>query len=65
MFLRWHYVIDVFAGFTLATVAAVVAPRITRWEVARRRALGLTALVPLFGSKHAEGAPDNAGRATA
>lgn len=66
MFLRWHYVIDVFAGFSLATVAALVAPRITRWEVARRRAEGLVPLVPLFGSKSPAGsAPDHAGRAAA
>jgi PAP2 superfamily len=63
MFLRWHYVIDVFAGFTLAVVAALVAPRVTRWEVARRRAQSLPLLVPLFGSRAAQGAPDNAGRA--
>ena len=66
MFLRWHYVIDVFAGFSLATVAALLAPRITRWEVARRRAAGLGPLVPLFGSQSPAGsAPDHAGRAAA
>lgn len=65
MFLRWHYVIDVFAGFSLATLAALVSPRIARWEVARRRALGLGELIPLFGAKQPEGAPDNAGRAAA
>ena len=36
MFLRWHYVIDVFAGFALAATAALVSPLVTRWEVARR-----------------------------
>lgn len=65
MFLRWHYVIDVFAGFSLATVAAVVAPRVTEWEVTRRRLQGLRPLVPLFVSSGTQGAPDNAGRATA
>lgn len=67
MFLRWHYVIDVFAGFTLATVAALVSPRITRWEVQRRSAEGLRDLVPLFGSsKASQSAPDdNVGRAAA
>jgi hypothetical protein len=66
MFLRWHYVIDVFAGFTLATVAALVAPRVTRWEVARRRAGGLLPLVPLFGKVQPGSAPDdNVGRAAA
>ena len=66
MFLRWHYVIDVFAGFTLATVAALLSPLVTRWEVARRTAQGLAPLVPLFGSSRPQGsAPDNAGRAAA
>ena len=36
MFLRWHYVIDVLAGFALATLAAAGRARVTRWEVARR-----------------------------
>jgi hypothetical protein len=36
MFLRWHYVIDVIAGLTLASVAFVVAVRGTAWELARR-----------------------------
>jgi len=66
MFLRWHYVIDVFAGFALATTAAVVSPLITRWEIARRRTQGLRPLVPLFGSSSAQdSAPDSVGRAAA
>jgi membrane-associated phospholipid phosphatase len=66
MFLRWHYVIDVFAGFALATLAALVAPRVTHWEVARRRLHGLQPLVPLFGSGDTAGsAPDGVGRAAA
>jgi len=66
MFLRWHYVIDVFAGFSLATIAALAAPRLTRWELERRTARGLQDLVPLFGSSSSpSSAPDNVGRATA
>jgi hypothetical protein len=66
MFLRWHYVIDVFAGFTLATLAAVIAPRVTAWEVARRRARDLQPLVPLFRPEiPAHSAPDGVGRAAA
>ncbi len=66
MFLRWHYVIDVFAGFALATLAALVAPLVTRWELARRRAQNLPPLVPLFGSKNMPAsAPENVGRAAA
>jgi hypothetical protein len=66
MFLRWHYVIDVLAGFTLATTAAIVAPKITRWEVARRRAGGLGQLVPQFHREPKQNsAPDGVGRAAA
>jgi len=66
MFLRWHYVIDVFAGFTLATTAALVAPLITRWEIARRKAHALGPLVPPFGAGSTQGsAPDNIERAAA
>lgn len=65
MFLRWHYVIDVFAGFALATTAALLAPRIARWEVERRRAHGLADLIPVFGSNSQQSAPNNVGRAAA
>jgi hypothetical protein len=46
MYLRWHWVIDVFAGATLAIVASVIGPRITRWEASRRAAQGLPAAFP-------------------
>jgi membrane-associated phospholipid phosphatase len=65
MFLRWHYVIDVVAGFTLASAAAWVAPRVTRWELERRKDGKLSALVPLFGNNTARRAPEGVGRATA
>jgi hypothetical protein len=66
MFLRWHYVIDVFAGFGLAALAALISPRITRWEVTRRLASNLPLLVPVFGrSNEQNSAPDTVGRAAA
>jgi hypothetical protein len=66
MFLRWHYVIDVFAGFTLASTAALVAPLVTRWELARRRAAGLGPLIPMFVEEQTENsASDTAERAAA
>ena len=66
MFLRWHYVIDVLAGFTLATVAAVIAPKITRWEVARRAGRDLGQLIPPFyRDTTRNSAPDHVGRAAA
>lgn len=41
MFLRWHYLIDIFAGLTLATGSAVFSHKIALWEAARRKRLGL------------------------
>jgi membrane-associated phospholipid phosphatase len=41
MFLRWHYIIDVVAGLTLALSACLLAARISRREVARRQERGL------------------------
>jgi hypothetical protein len=56
MFLRWHYLVDVIAGLTLATAAAVAGHRIADWESAKRARLGLQpAWTPLayLGSKGA------------
>ncbi len=59
MFLRWHYVIDVFAGFALATLTALVAPIVTRWELERRRREGLGPHWPLFGPEIVDDDPEN------
>lgn len=40
MFLRWHYLIDVIAGLSLAAAASALARRVAGWESDRRRALG-------------------------
>lgn len=45
MFLRWHYLIDIFAGITLATTAALGSHRLVTWETARRERAGLE---PIF-----------------
>ncbi len=42
--LRWHYVVDVLAGITLATLVALAAARLGPWEEARRRRLGMPAV---------------------
>jgi hypothetical protein len=47
MFLRWHYLVDIFAGITLATTAAVLSHRIVTWETARREAAGVR---PIFAA---------------
>ena len=44
MFLRWHYLIDIIAGVTLATTAALVSHRVVCWETARRERRGVPAI---------------------
>jgi len=41
MFLRWHYLIDIIAGFSLATFNVLFWGRVVDWELARRERLGL------------------------
>ncbi len=49
MFLRWHYLVDIAAGLTLASVASVASARIAVWERGRREAMGVTPIwTPLF-----------------
>ncbi len=45
MFLRWHYLIDVFAGLALAALCSTVAARVGAWEAAWRER---TARSPVF-----------------
>lgn len=40
IYLRHHYVVDLLAGFALAPVALLLAPRLDRWWAGRQRALG-------------------------
>ena len=54
MFLRWHYLIDVFAGLALAGIGMLLGQRIADWERAKRARLGLQAawmplVYPSFG----------------
>jgi membrane-associated phospholipid phosphatase len=42
VYLRHHYVVDLFAGWLLAPVAIWVAPRLDAWWAQRQRALGYT-----------------------
>ena len=41
MFLRWHYLIDIVAGLTLATTAALLGHAVVDWERTKRERLGL------------------------
>ncbi len=50
MFLRWHYLIDVIAGFSIAVSAVLLSRPIVRWEIARRRREGLGDLWPEFSN---------------
>ncbi len=46
MFLRWHYLVDIIAGFALATFNVLFWGRVIDWELARRERLALS---PVFG----------------
>jgi len=48
MFLRWHYLIDVVVGFSLAITIVLVSRPITRWELSRRSRERLGDLWPEF-----------------
>ncbi|MEI9939353.1 MAG: phosphatase PAP2 family protein [Pseudomonadota bacterium] len=48
MFLRWHYLIDVIAGFSIAIGAVLLSRPVVRWEIARRKREGLGELWPEF-----------------
>jgi len=41
MFLRWHYLIDIFAGVALAAASDALAARLVPWDDRRRAAQGL------------------------
>jgi hypothetical protein len=48
MFLRWHYLVDIFAGLALAATCQFVGQRVADWEGAKRERLGLqTVWMPL------------------
>ena len=50
MFLRWHYLIDDVAGFSIAVSSVMLSRPIVRWEIARRRREGLGELWPEFSN---------------
>lgn len=50
MFLRWHYLIDVIAGFSIAVSAVMLSRPIVRWELARRKREGLGELWPEYSN---------------
>jgi hypothetical protein len=41
MFLRWHYLVDILAGLSLATAADALSARLVPWDERRRSARGL------------------------
>jgi len=51
MFLRWHYAIDVIAGFSLALIASYFAPLVSARETERRRAQGLGPIWPVLRAR--------------
>jgi hypothetical protein len=50
MFLRWHYLIDVVVGFSLAVSAVLLSRPVVRWEIARRKRENLGELWPEFNN---------------
>jgi len=48
MFLRWHYLIDVVVGFSLAVGVVFLSRPVVRWEIARRQRERLGELWPEF-----------------
>lgn len=55
IFLRWHYLVDVLAGLTLATTFALISPKVMVAERQRRARVG--ARMPIWRTLH--GAPIN------
>jgi hypothetical protein len=65
MFLRWHYIIDVVAGLSLATSAVVIAVHVVRRDASRRTS-GLMPSWPMFSSdRRQEPAPNSTSTASA
>lgn len=54
MYLRWHWVIDVVAGIVHASLALFLAARLTKRDLARRRAFDLTPNWPRFEFRSSE-----------
>jgi hypothetical protein len=50
MFLRWHYLIDVVVGFSIAVSVVLISRPIVRWELARRKRQNLGDLWPEFSN---------------
>ena len=48
MFLRWHYLVDIFAGITLACIATYGGEALVKLDERRRAELGPDAVQPNF-----------------
>lgn len=55
MFLRWHYLVDIFAGLTLAAVAAFGSKKVIDWEKGRRQRAGVPPVFELLEWRKALG----------
>ena len=47
MFLRWHYLVDIVAGLTLASCTMLIAAKVGAWEPGRRAKVGAA---PVWGA---------------
>ena len=57
MFLRWHWLVDILAGLTLALTAYLIGVIGTRWETRHRRRLGLAPAWPAWPRRSADRMP--------
>lgn len=62
MFLRWHYLVDIFAGLTLASTAALLSHRVVTWETLRRKERKLPPIYALLRWPRADQANKNRAR---
>ncbi len=65
MFLRWHYLIDVVVGFSLAVSVVFVSRPVVRWEIARRQRERLGELWPEFSNAALPSSKDVTGNVAA
>lgn len=66
MFLRWHYLVDIVAGLTLATSVQFLGQFVADWERDKRARLGQQPVwMPLWPERHPDDASPNGSRPAA
>ncbi|MGC4063497.1 MAG: hypothetical protein QM784_02360 [Polyangiaceae bacterium] len=52
MFMRWHWLVDVVAGLTLAAVALVLSVAVTQWDLRNERGTRRVQVGPHSAASH-------------